>query len=192
MDKSPILEIYRSEKTVFSVKDMALIWGESNKDLVKKRIHRYSKSGKLFSVKKGFYAKDEEYDKEELVTKIYSPSYISFETVLARAGVTFQYYSRIFAASYLSREIKVDDQTYEYRKIKKSVLVNDTGIKNEKNYSIATPERAFLDLVYLNKNYYFDNLSSLNWEKIYQILPIYSNKRMVKTVKEHQDSLKEE
>jgi hypothetical protein len=192
MPKSPILELYNQKQTVFTTKDIALIWREDNRDLVKQRIHRYLKSGKLYSIKRGFYAKDKKYNKLELASKIYTPSYISFETITIEVGMTFQHYDRIFIASYLSREIKVDGQVYQYRKIKKPVLTNSKGLIKKKNYAIACPERAFLDLIYLNKEYYFDNLSPLNWKKVNQTLPIYSNKRMVKTIKKQKQALKEE
>jgi len=56
---------------------------------------------------------------------------------------------------------------------------------------MATPERAFLDVLYLNKDYYFDNLSGLNWEKVFEILPVYEgNKRMERRVKEQYKEFK--
>lgn len=186
--KNPLLDLYKSKKSVFSTKSIALLWEQPDSKLVKSRIHRYIKAGKLYSIRKGFYAKDENYNKYELATKIYTPSYISFETVLGQAGIIFQYYGQIFATSYLSREITADGQTYVYKKIKDSVLTNDAGIEQKENYFVATPERAFLDLVYLNKNYYFDNLSEINWDKVFEILPIYSNKRMEKSVREYRNN----
>lgn len=183
MKKTLILDIYNSKNTVFSIKDIALLWGESDRKLVKMRVYRYVKTGKLRSIRKGLYVKDKNYNKNELATKIYIPSYISFETILGRAGVTFQNYSQIFVASYLTREVIVEEQTYSYRKIKELVLTNNIGIEHKDNFSIATPERAFLDMVYLNKDFHFDNLSILDWDKIMEILPIYSNKRMEKEIK---------
>lgn len=189
MKKTLILDIYNSKNSVFSIKDIALLWGESNKELIKMRIYRYIKAGKLYSIRKGFYAKNKNYNKLELAAKIYTPSYIGFETVLGKSGVIFQYYGQIFVASYLTREIIADGQTYIYKKIKDSVLTSSVGIKNKENYFIATPERAFLDMVYLNKDYHFDNLSGLNWNKIFEILPIYSNKRMEKKIKSYQNNI---
>lgn len=188
--KTLILDIYRSKNTVFSIKDIALLWGESDKELIKMRIYRYVKANKLYSIRKGFYAKDENYDKYELATKIYTPSYISFETVLARAGVIFQRYEQVFLASYLSREIDADNQKYSYKKIKDIILTNNIGIENKKNYSIACPERALLDMIYLNKNYHFDNLSSIDGDRVFEILPIYNNKRMEKEVKKYRNNFK--
>jgi hypothetical protein len=189
MKKNLILDIYNSKNSVFSVKNIALLWEESDTELVKMRIYRYIKANKLYSIRKGLYAKDKNYNKNELATKVYTPSYISFETVLGKAGVTFQHYGQVFVASYLTREINADEQTYSYRKIKDSILTNNAGIEHKDNYSIATPERAFLDVIYLNKDYHFDNLSVLDWKKVLKILPIYLNERMNKEVKAYQKTI---
>jgi predicted transcriptional regulator of viral defense system len=186
MKKRLILDIYSSKNTVFTIKDIALIWGESNTGLVKTRIYRYVKAGKLYRIRKGIYAKNKKYDKLEMATRIFTPSYVSFETVLGQSGVTFQYYGQIFVASYLNREITCDGQTYSFKKIKNPILFNRTGIEAENNYYIASPERALLDVIYLCKDYHFDNLSTINWDKIYEILPIYNNKRMEKKIKRYQ------
>ncbi len=98
---------------------------------------------------------------------------------------------QIFIAPCVAREIKADEQVYSYRKIKDAILTNHLGIDNKNNYSIASAERAFLDVVYLNTDYHFDNLSILNWDKVFQILPIYGgNKRMKKAVKKYYEAKK--
>lgn len=184
MEKDYILDLMRSKKTVFTFKDLILLWGESDVNFVKKKIHRYVKAGKMNAVRKGIYSKDKNYDKYELATKIYTPSYVSMETALGAAGITFQLYGQIFVASYTTKEIECGGQKYSYKKIKDTILTNQAGIESRENYSIASPERAFLDVIYLNKDYHFDNLSALNWEKVYEVLPIYGgNKRMAKMVK---------
>ncbi len=62
------------------------------------------------------------------------------------------------------------------------MLLNGIGIKHENETSFATKERALLDTLYLNKNYYFDNLDAINWDFVFEILPIYENKRLTKKV----------
>ena len=189
MEKDHLLDLMRASKTVFTFKDVVLLWGESDVNFVKKKLHRYVKAGKLNAVRKGIYSKDRDYDKYELAAKIYTPSYISFETVLGAAGVTFQFYSQIFVASYATKEIECDGQKYAYKKIKDVILTNQMGIESRGNYHIASPERAFLDIIYRNKDYHFDNLSALNWEKVYELLPIYGgNKRMAKMVKMYHEA----
>jgi predicted transcriptional regulator of viral defense system len=191
-EKKPISKILRSNKTVFTFKDISLIWGDTDKKATISAINYYVKTGNLYRLRRGFYAKDKNYDKFELATKIYTPSYISFETVLAKAGIVFQYYSQIFVASYLAREIIADAQKYSYKKIKDEILTNSFGIENKENYSIASPERAFLDTLYLYKNYHFDNLSPLNWEKIFEILPIYKNKTLEEKASRYYQKFKKE
>jgi predicted transcriptional regulator of viral defense system len=183
-EKKPISKILRSNNTVFTFKDISLIWGDTDRKATISAINYYVKTGNLYRIRRGLYAKEKNYDKFELATKIYTPSYISFETVLSQAGVIFQFYSQIFVASYLTRGIKIDNQKYSYRKIKDSTLTNQAGLEFKDNYWMASPERAFLDILYLNKKYYFDNLDSLDKEKIFKILPIYKNKALEKRVKE--------
>ncbi|MEK7123085.1 MAG: hypothetical protein AAB855_04510 [Patescibacteria group bacterium] len=174
--------ILRSHKTVFSTSDIALIWQEPVDRTAKERLQYYVRTGKLIRLRRGIYAKDSAYDRYELAVHILCPAYVSFESVLGAAGVTFQYSSAIFIASYTTREIVCDGQTYSFRKIKDTALVNPKGIDQTRHYSIATPERAFLDTVYKSDAYHFDNLGSLNWDRIRAILPIYESTRMEKRV----------
>ena len=67
--------------------------------------------------------------------------------------------------------------------------MNKAGIESAGAYFIASAERAFLDTVYLNVEYHFDNLGSIDWKKVYDILPIYGgNKRMVEKVKRYESA----
>ncbi len=185
--KGEYLEVLlRLPQTIFSLKDASLLWGEEDKEVIKKRLNKYVTSGKLIRVRHGLYVKDKNYNRFELATRINTPSYISFETVLTREGVNFQYYSDIFVASYVNREITVGDQKITFIRMKNYVLTNTIGIKHKDGIATATKERAFLDRVYVSKDYHFDNLNSLDWNKVMEILPIYNNKRLEKKIKEYQ------
>lgn len=185
MEKDYILKLFRFNNTVFTFKEISLIWKETDTNLTKKRIYRYVKSGKMYPIRRGIYAKDKNYDRMELATKIFTPSYVSMETVLAREGVIFQYYDQIFVVSYITRELFCDGQTYVYRKLKDTVLANPFGIEQKENYATATLERAFLDMLYLNKDYHFDNLTPLDPKKILELLPLYDNQTMVKRLESY-------
>jgi len=180
MEKDYISTLLRSNNTVFTFKELSLIWNETDFTLIKKRVYRYTKMGKLYSIRKGIYAKDKNYDKLELANKIFTPAYISLETVLSREGIVFQQYDQIFIVSYLSREISCKGQTYVFRRMKDVILTNSQNIEKKGNYYIASKERAFLDTIYLNKKYHFDNLSSLEWDVCFEMLSIYNNKAMAK------------
>jgi len=183
--------ILRSDKTVFSFKDIVLLWGETSA-AARARLSYYVKKGGLFRVRRGLYVKNKKYNRFELASKIFTPAYVSFETVLRQSGMIFQHYSQIFAASYVSREIKCDGQKYIFRKMKPAVLNNAAGIEQKQHSAIASKERAFLDVLYLNRDYYFDNLSSIDWKKVFEILPIYNNKNLEKRVKEMRKKYKNE
>jgi len=187
MDKKPVkgeyLEVLlRSPKTIFSTKDVALLWGEERDQTVSGRLNKYIKAQKLIRVRRGIYAKDKNYNRFELATRIYTPAYISFETVLTRTGINFQYYGNIFVATYVTREIEVDGQKISFVRMKDYVLSNTAGIEHTDGIAMATKERAFLDRIYISKDYHFDNLDALNWDKVFEILSIYHNKRMGKKV----------
>jgi len=180
-----ISTILKSNKTVFSFKDIVLFWQETKTIPTKARVNYYVRNGGLLQLRRGLYAKDKNYNKYELATKIYTPSYISLETVLKDSGMIFQNYTSIFVVSYKTKGLIIDNQNYSFKQIKKEILTNPAGIKEENNYHIASVERAFLDILYLNKDYYFDNLSPLNWDQVNKILPIYgNNRRIIKKVKE--------
>lgn len=184
MQKGDYLDaILRSSKTVFTLKDIALLWQDGDTNAARVRLNYYVNKGTLLRLRRGIYVKDKNYNKLELATRIFTPSYVSFETTLAGEGLIFQYQTTITVASYLSRKIIIDKQEYSYRKIKDSLLTNASGIRQTNNLSIATKERAFLDTLYSNTDYHFDNLRSLDWEKVTQMLPLYQNKRLEKKVK---------
>jgi hypothetical protein len=189
--KGEYLEVLlRSSKTVFSTKDAGLLWGEGKKSVITERLKSYVRAKKLIRIHRGFYAKDANYDRLELATRIYTPSYVSFETVLTREGINFQFYSTIFVASYIKREIKVKDQKIQYIRIKDYVLSSSAGVEHKNGYAMATRERAFLDRIYISKDYHFDNVSTLNWDKVFEILPMYKNKRLQKKVNKYFASFK--
>jgi hypothetical protein len=182
MEKNTLLQIFKSKASVLTFKEILLASGSTASSSLKRRLNYYVKNKELYAIRRGLYAKNKNYDRRELATKIFTPSYISFETILVEAGIIFQYYSTIFVATYQTKDIICDGQTYSFSKIKDTILTNTTGIEQKENYFAASPERAFLDLLYLNKNYHFDNLTPLNFNLIFSILPIYNNKRMEKVV----------
>lgn len=174
--------ILRSTKTVLTLKDIALMWQDSDTDAARVRLNYYVRNGDLKRIRRGLYAKGQEYNKLELATRIFTPAYVSFETVLAKEGLIFQYQTQITAASYLTRSTSIEGQLYSYKKIKDTILTNAVGIELLDETSVATRERAFLDTLYLNTGFHFDNMRSLNWEKVYALLTIYNNKRLAKAV----------
>ncbi len=183
VNQNIILSVYKDNRTVFRLNDIALIVGETNFKSLNKKLNYYVRTGKLMNPRKGIYAKPD-YKPEELACTIYTPSYISLEYVLQESGIIFQYDSRITSVSYLSRTIEVKGRTFLFRKIKGDILVNTAGINRQDDHiNIASAERAFLDLLYLSPEYYFDNLNPLNKQIAYKLLSIYQSKSLSERVK---------
>ena len=178
-------KIYQSAKTILTSKDLALLWQETNPNNLKAKIAYYAKQNVLQRLTRGVFAKDKNYEPKELAVSIYAPAYISFETALREAGLIFQYYETIFVASPWSKTMTIDKHKFTFRKLKDSVLYNPAGVIQQKGYGLAMPERAFLDMIYLFPDYYFDNLKSINWEKCEEMVRIYDNKQLIKRLNKY-------
>ncbi len=184
MKKDFVLHLYQQPQTVFTLKDISLLFPELSYGDLKDRASYYARRGKLHKLRRGIYAK-EKYNPLEIANKLYTPAYISLETVLQKDGVVFQYYETIFVISYVSRTVQVGDHTFSYRKIKNEILFNRQGIEEKEGIARASKERAFLDAVFLYKNYHFDNLRPLNWERVMELKAIYASKALDKRVAEY-------
>jgi hypothetical protein len=176
MMKEIIYTVFADSRTVFRINDIALLLNSTDVFLSQK-LHKLVRDGLLLNLRKGIYAK-KNYNPAELACILYTPTYISLSYVLARNSVVFQFDSAITGVSYLTREVEIDNQRIAYRKMKNEILLNTAGIVCENNINIATPERAFLDTLYLFGDVHFDNIGALNYRKIKGILPVYKSKRM--------------
>jgi len=191
MDKDIIFELYRRKATVFTLKEITLLFPNLTYKTILNKLIYAIKTNRLKKIRKGIYAKDR-FNFLEVANKLYTPSYISFETVLQKEGIVFQVYKTVFVASYLTRNIKLKENEIFYRKLINEVLLNSNGVEKINNYFVATKERAFLDAIFLYKNYHFDNLKPLDWEKITELKKIYQSKTLEKRVDEYYQIFKEE
>ncbi len=172
-----ILEVMlNSRRTVFTVQSLRMLTECEDSRKLTKSLNYYVKEGKIRNPRRGIYTKAV-YDEKEMAYSLFRPAYISLEYVLQRAGVVFQYDDAITCVSYLNRIVEVDNKTYQFRIINPELWIGMEGINQNDNVLIATPERAFLDMVYLSAgNCYFDNLRPLNKTKVKQLLPLYQSK----------------
>lgn len=180
--KDFILEVYKDKRTVFKLSDIALLFPLEDNNYLSDRVGYYVQTGRMLNPRKGIYAKPG-YNPLELANILYTPSYVSLEYVLQQAGVVFQYDSRCTSVSYLSREVVIDGKTFSYRRIREDCIMDMTGITRTSDHvNMATPERAFLDMLYLNKDFYVDNVNLLDKQLIGRILPAYKSAALEKRV----------
>ena len=174
--------IYQDQRTVFKIADIAMLFPQEDSRYLSDRMRYFVKTDRLLNPRKGIYAKPN-YNPLELGNILYTPSYISLEYVLQISGVIFQYDTRITSVSYLSRELTIDDRLFSYRRIKQDIIMEVAGIFRDSHHvNMATPERAFLDILYLNKEFCFDNLKPLDKQKIDKIIPAYKSISLQKRV----------
>jgi len=186
-----ILKLYGRSETVFTLDEISQLFPDISYESVRDRLYYFTKVGKLKRPHQGIYAKVD-YNPYELANKLYKPSYISLETVLGTGNVVFQYYETIFAVSYLTRTLAINNISIQYRQIKGEILTNTEGIEEKEGYFIATLERAFLDAIYIYKNYHFDNLGVIDWKKVEVLKKIYKSKVFEKRVGEYYKDYKED
>ncbi|MDP3790572.1 MAG: hypothetical protein Q8R38_00810 [Candidatus Omnitrophota bacterium] len=129
---------------------------------------RYVRQGILLRVKRGFYVLVDRWDvftREEkfaIANIAQVPSYISLMSALDYYEITTQM-QRFFLESVAikrTKTVRVSDTVLNFTKIQKELYF---GFIKEKDFFIATPEKAFLDAVYLMslKRYSLD-LSSID------------------------------
>src|SRR3989338_1438944 len=120
-----IAKLYQSPKSILTTKYIALIWEETNNVNLLSKIKYYAKQGSLIRLTRGVFAKSKEYNIKELATSIYTPSYISFETVLREAGIIFQHHDAVFVAGPYPTTKKIDGHLITFRKLKNGVMVKN-------------------------------------------------------------------
>lgn len=174
--------LQETNKTVFTYGDIAYITHLRNHNSIKSFFARWVKEWFFLQPYKWIYTFTP-YNVLEFAVKVKKNSYISFESVLFQKGIIFQNYGNsIFCASDNTITKKIDDTHFIFLKIKKEILTNPLWIIHTWGYSIASAERAICDRIYLSKNYYFDNLSDIDFIFLERMATIY-NKRVILTVK---------
>ena len=184
LQKNVLEVILSSPRTVFNVQSLRMLTECDDSQKLTKSLHYYVKAGKIRNPRRCIYTKAT-YDEKEMACSLFRPAYVSLEYVLQRLGIVFQYDDTVTCVSYLNRTVEIDDKAYHFRIINPELWIGMEGIEQLDNILIATPERAFLDVVYLSAgNCYFDNLHSLNKTKVKQLLPLYQSKVLTERVTE--------
>ena len=182
LQKNVLEVILSSPRTVFNVQSLRMLTECEDSQKLTKSLHYYVKEGKIHNPRRGIYTKAT-FDEKEMACSLFRPAYVSLEYVLQRSGIVFQYDDTVTCVSYLNRNVEIDDKAYQFRIINPELWIGMDGIEQQDNILIASPERAFLDMIYLSAgNCYFDNLHPLNKIKVKQLLPLYQSKVLTERV----------
>lgn len=179
-------DIKKINKLYFTYQDVAKKLSISE-DSARVLCTRYVKQKYLIRLKRNFYTLKERWDnitsnqRLELANILQVPSYISLMTALSFYEYTTQVQQKFIESISLYRTFTKDIEgtVFNYSKIKKDLYF---GFFKKNNIFIASPEKAFIDSLYLNYlGKYNLDVSSLNLEKINKevcenILKKYSSK----------------
>jgi len=161
---------------------------------------RWQRQGLIVKLRQGFYAFQEAFLQPNfaffLSNFIYKPSYISLHTTLAFYGIIPEAVTQITAVSSLkTADFKNDISQFSYRKVKPDLFFGyEQKPFGNRTISIATPEKAILDLLYLYPFYNTENeienlrfdedfvCNELNIETLALYLEKFNNKKLAKRV----------
>ena len=186
-----------TDKILTSNQLKILRWVDGN--TFQKRLSYNLKNKKLISIRKWIYTFPwiiESFSDDEflcIANKIYSPSYISFETVLQKEWIIFQYDNTIKIACKYHKSLHIEsiNLSCDFFKLPNEIFTEMQWIEHKNWYDIASKERAFCDTVFRSPGFYFDNLSWLDWDKVLEICEIYNlyKKNFLKNILEYKDQI---
>ena len=174
-----IKDLKNIDNKYFSLQDLAKVLGISLNS-AKVSASRYVKQGFLIRIKKNMYTLPEFWknapieDMFMIANLGQTPSYISLTTALAYYEITTQVQQEYIESIAIRRtkEININGRTFRYNKMKDNLYF---GFIKEKDFFIATPEKAFIDAIYLTSlgRYAFDlaaiDREKINWNEIVRL-----------------------
>lgn len=187
----PILSVYKSAQQlggVLTTSDIANLANLNDPIKIDNFIKRLIKEGVVQRYIRGVYVIDK-YSSEILAAKICPNSYLSLGTVLSKSLVIGSVPAKTIYAVRVGRnqEFNLDDTRIKYFGISQSLFL---GWYVQGGIRYATPEKAFLDLLYFYQKGFkpsFDiysdlNLEDLNQDKVSEYLKNYNNPKFIKFV----------
>jgi len=132
---------------LFSLADAKKLFAQKNDNTLYKIIQRLEAAQVIARVSQGKYQfLLREVDDFELANFLVYPSYVSLESALCFYGILPQFTYTITSVSTLkSRKIIYQDKEYEFAHLAKKYFF---GFEKEKDFLLATPEKALLDEAY--------------------------------------------
>lgn len=164
-------ELNKIKKLYFGYEEIAKGFGISGSS-AKVTASRYVRQGLLLRIKRNMYVRREVWNAARIEDKFLLanlgqvPSYISLTSALEYYEVTTQVLRDFFESVAIKRtkEINLNGSVFRYTKVNSSLYF---GFKREKDFFIATPEKALLDAFYLmSYGRYSLDISALDVTKI--------------------------
>lgn len=175
--------------TLFGLLDTTRIFGVSHVAAIF-LLHRYAKRGFIVRLKRGLYAfADAPPPDLYIANKLYEPSYVSLEFALSYHRIIPEtVYEITSVTTKPSRRFQALGKTFSYRRVKRDAFTGYSTVKQGTiSFSIAEPEKAFVDLLYLRLRHGQKPVSrfasfakeKLNQTKVLHYANLFEDKRLV-------------
>lgn len=165
MNYRMLQKIMKLRKEYFNVPDLEKIFRQ-NRATLYVTLSRYVKEGWLRRIKAGIYQlSSSSANVERIANQMYYPSYLSFESALAKYGVLSQVpYTFTFATCKRTKNMTVRGNEVVFRQLKKELFF---GYKLSGGLYTAQIEKALLDELYLvSRGKSSVNLAELDLKRI--------------------------
>lgn len=142
---------------VFSYEDLLIIDPDESKENIKKMLYRWRKARLIASIKKGLYEliypKSFNVPDLYIANKLYTPSYISLETVLSNHSIIPEVGIAVTSITTKpTRRFKNNHGLFIYRTLDKNYFCGYyTETYNNFKINVAEPEKALMDFLYLKR-----------------------------------------
>jgi predicted transcriptional regulator of viral defense system len=162
-------EFYREFKVfeIFSTSDIHLVYP----DFDNRRLVEWQKKGYITKIRKEFYYfSDVEINESFLnrvANKIYKPSYISLESALSYYGfIPEGVFSRTSMTSRNTVSFNTVLGSFSYHHLKPTFFFGYKIVENQNGkYTIAEPEKALLDFLYIRKPYDIETINGMRFNE---------------------------
>lgn len=190
----PLFEGKLKEKKIliFTPLDIKRLFGIS-KVAATFLIHRYAKKGLIKRLKRGLYSlHDTHISSFCLANKLYTPSYISFDTALSHYGLIPEtVYSITSATTKATRRFTVQGINYTYQTLKKEFFTGYRAVKYQgETVLLAEPEKALADYLYFvelkKRTFSYErlNLKKIKKIKLIAYVRLFKRPKMINLIKE--------
>ncbi|MCD6342471.1 MAG: hypothetical protein J7L76_01665 [Spirochaetaceae bacterium] len=192
-----LLELIGDEP-IFSSK--LLMAGQKSSTDIQLQLSRWLKSGRLFQLRRGWYALAPPYRKVEphpffIANQLKKASYISLQSALSFYGMIPEYVPVITSVTTGRPEVlNTPEGTFQYKHVKNAFFSGYHGIQitGDKTVFIATPEKCLLDLIYLTPGSHsfeylrelrLQNDDVLDMDKMMEMADDFGGTKLVSAVK---------
>jgi len=161
-----------SKLEIFTMEDLMKLFPHEKEESMARLVYSWIETGKIVRLKRGIY--QIAYPEKKILpdmyiaNRLYSPSYISLETILSMHGIIPEIAMSV--TSVTTKATRLFKNTYggfSYRTLKKEYF---TGyyLLNERGFAIlaAEPEKAVVDFLYLNNLFKIDRADAGSMKKL--------------------------